>query len=104
MNFRAVMALGLALGGAMAADAQTWTERKCTLYAAALEDALGLVGRDGISDGFLTANAAFIAQGCTERGRICPKSDQERALADLLTVMTMNEGMASTFVPFACPG
>lgn len=104
MSIRAVMALGIALGSAMPADAQTWTERKCTLYAAALNDALGLLGRDGISDGFLAENAAFIAQGCTERGRICPQSDQERALADMLTVMTMNEGMASTFVPFTCPG
>lgn len=42
MSFRAVMALGIALSGAMPADAQSWTERKCTLYAAALEDAVGL--------------------------------------------------------------
>lgn len=63
---------------------------------------MGLLGQDGISEGFLDGNAAFIAQGCTKRGRICPQTAQERSLADMLTVMTMNEGMASTFVPIAC--
>ncbi|MBN2761281.1 MAG: hypothetical protein JXQ79_12340 [Rhodobacteraceae bacterium] len=104
MIAKAATALSMALCSAAPATAESWTERKCALYAAAMEDALGLLGRDGISDAFLSENAAFIAQGCTERGRFCPQTAQERALADMLTLMTMNEGMASTFVPFACPG
>lgn len=97
-------AICLALCVTAPAHAQTWAERKCALYDRAFADALRLWGDDGISPEFLDGNAAFIAQGCTERGRICPASPQERALADRLTLVTMNEGMASSFVPFACPG
>ncbi|NBB96826.1 MAG: hypothetical protein GVY34_01455, partial [Alphaproteobacteria bacterium] len=74
MSLRAVLSMWLVLATVTPASAQSWTERKCTLYAAALEDALQLLGHDGISGGFLDENAAFIAQGCTERGRICPQS------------------------------
>jgi len=102
MITRAALCACLALCAVAPAHAQTWAEQKCALYERALSDALRLWGDDGISAEFLEGNAAFIAQGCTERGQICPASPQERALADRLTLMTMNEGMASTFVPFAC--
>ncbi len=80
----------------------TWTEQKCVLYQRAFGDALRLLGSEGISDTFLTENTAFIEGGCVDRGQVCPKSVRELELANMLTVMTMNEGMASTFVPFSC--
>lgn len=99
---RAAIYLSILLCGT-ALHAQTWAEQKCAIYAKALDEGVAHFGRDGISDAFLDQNADFIAKGCTERSRICPSTPQERELADMLTVMTMNAGMASTFVPFACP-
>lgn len=81
----------------------TWTEQKCVLYQHAFADALDLLGREGISKSFLAANTAFIETGCIDERRVCPQSDDEFELANILTIMTMNEGMASTFVPFSCP-
>jgi len=71
---------------------------------AALILALEAAGREGISEGFITAHDDFIAGGCVSRGAVCPRSAQEYRLADILTVAAMNEGMASTFLPFACTG
>lgn len=84
-------------------EAMNWTEQKCALYAHAFDDAVGMVDADGLSTEFLAWNEAFIAGGCTEYIRICPTSAEEYRLADFLTLMTMNEGMASTFAPFGCP-
>jgi hypothetical protein len=81
----------------------TWTAQKCALYQRAVSDALGIIGYQGISDAFLAENAAFIEGGCVGGAHICPRSDQEYEFANMLTIMTMNEGMASTFVPFGCP-
>ena len=52
--------------------------------------------------GFLEQNEQFIAGGCQDRGNVCSQSEKEIEFANLLTIMTMNEGMASTFVPFSC--
>ena len=81
-----------------------WTERKCELYADASSAALSWSGGDGLGPEFLARHEAFIASGCTAPHDVCPRSPEELALAELLTVMSMSEGMASTFVPFACPG
>lgn len=79
-----------------------WSQRKCALYAAAVQDALVVLGPDGLRPAFLAENRTFIASGCVAPREICAETPQEYAFADLLTVMTMNEGMASTFVPFGC--
>lgn len=84
------------------APADVWAARKCALYAQATEDALAALGPEGLSLRFLKENSAFIASGCRAPVRICAETPQDYALADLLTIMTMNEGMASTFVPFGC--
>lgn len=83
-------------------DGLTWPEKKCVLYQLAWDAALDSVGPEGISDDFIDGSAEFVASGCTIRGNVCPRSEQEYKLADLLTLMTMNEGMASTFAPFRC--
>ncbi len=80
-----------------------WTRQKCELYAHIFRDALGLQGHEGLSSDFLSNNQKFIDAGCTGERRLCPISEEELAFADILTLMTMNEGMASTFVPFGCP-
>ncbi|MFU8777844.1 MAG: hypothetical protein ACNA7M_09275 [Roseovarius sp.] len=84
------------------APTDAWTLRKCALYAQATEDALAALGQEGLSPRFLEENRAFIGSGCVAPARICAETAQDYALADLLTMMTMNEGMASTFVPFGC--
>ncbi len=80
----------------------SWTEQKCTLYQSAFADALTMSGTMGLRDEFIRRNEEFIRSGCTTQGHVCPQTPEEHALADLLTLMTMNEGMASTFVPFGC--
>lgn len=89
--------------GAQNLQGLTWSEQKCVLYGQAVEDALGLQGMDGLRDVFLTENQSFLDGGCQTPGQVCPITDAELKLANLLTRMTMNEGMASTFVPFRCP-
>lgn len=87
---------------AQSLDDLTWTEKKCVLYQDAWAVAISGMGQEGISAEFLKRNDEFIASGCTIQGNACPRSDQELELANMLTLMTMSEGMASTFVPFSC--
>lgn len=87
----------------LAQDAgQTWAERKCVLYQRAVTDATKMIGRDRLRDEFIKKNQEFITGGCLTQGNVCPMTGGEFEFANLLTVMTMNEGMASTFVPFGC--
>jgi hypothetical protein len=90
-----------AVPGGAAADA--WTTRKCEIYAAAWNRALDLHDVQGLAADFIANQEAFIASGCADGSKTCPTSDAEIRLADTLTILSMNEGMASTFVPFACP-
>ena len=80
-----------------------WSARKCSLYESAVRDAITLQGPEGLRVEFLTENQKFIDAGCKGRAEICPMTQEEWKLADNLLKMTMNEGMASTFVPFGCP-
>lgn len=93
------------VGGAVSqsAEADDWTRQKCDLYSAAWQDVEASQGMAGVSDDFLEKNRNFIALGCPESMRICAVSPEDIDLANLLTVLSMNEGMASTFVPFGCP-
>lgn len=100
--FVAVLLVLGALAEAEEAPADAWTLRKCALYAQATDDALAVLGQEGISPRFLEENQTFIRSGCVAPAGICAQTAQDYALADLLTMMTMNEGMASTFVPFGC--
>lgn len=96
--------LATLLFGSLPAQAETsWTQRKCQLYADATAAALSWTEPEGLSGEFLDRHAAFLASGCTRPHDVCPRSPEEIALADLLLAMSMSEGMASTFVPFACP-
>ncbi|MFN3724408.1 MAG: hypothetical protein ACK4VZ_15340 [Paracoccaceae bacterium] len=88
--------------GPVAAATPEWTAKKCALYTQAW-DALAAGG--GVADigaEFLARHAAFLASGCTARADICPVTPAEFDLADKLSLMAVAEGMAGSFLPFAC--
>lgn len=103
MRLLALAALLFVAAPAHAQDTSTWQQQKCALYAEGWNRALDSIGSSDINYNFLATNENFIASGCTETMGACPQSDQERAIAELLTVVMMNEGAASTFLPFRCP-
>jgi hypothetical protein len=84
------------------AQAQTPQDAKCARYAAAWTEAQSRFGPAGLSTDFRAGQEAFIASNCRARPGICPRSPQELAMADILTIAAMNAGMASSFLPFAC--
>ncbi len=91
----------IAVLSATPALAQDWPAEKCRRYALAWEGATQRLGTAGLSDGFLTAHAAFIASGCRDRA-VCPRSPAEIAMADTMTLLALNAGMSGTFLPFIC--
>jgi hypothetical protein len=94
--------LCLAMPAAAQAPAtRGWTAEKCSRYGQSWAEALARFGRDGLSDAFLARHDAFLASGCRTRD-VCPRSPQELAMADIMTVAAMNAGTASSFVPFIC--
>lgn len=99
----ALLAALMLITPASAEDQSTWQQQKCALFADAWTRALESVGSDDINYNFLATNENFIASGCTETIAACPQSNQERDIADLITLVMMNEGAASTFLPFRCP-
>lgn len=88
---------------AQGAAEPSWTEVKCARYTKAWTDALARRGQTGLSQDFLDRHRAFLASGCTAPADVCPRSPEEFAMANILTVMAMNAGTASTFPPFKCP-
>lgn len=83
------------------AQSRDWTAEKCSRYGQVWPEALARFGRVGLSPEFLAQHEAFIASGCRTRD-VCPRSPQEIALADVMTIAAMNAGTASSFVPFIC--
>jgi len=80
-----------------------WTAEKCLRYTRAWDFATSGGGLSHLSPGFVAAHDAFLAGGCRDRGQVCPVTDAERKLADTLSLMAVAEGMAGSFLPFACP-
>ena len=100
----AVLGLCWAGPGAFAQDprAQSWSEVKCARYGKAWADALARRGRQGLGAEFIERHEAFLASGCTARADVCPRSKEELDMANVLVLLAMNAGTASTFLPFAC--
>ena len=96
----ACCAIGTA--GAQNAPSKDWREVKCERYKAAWTEALARRGTKGVGREFLDSHEAFLASGCTTQGNVCPRSEEELALANIMVVAAMNAGTASTFPPFAC--
>ncbi|WP_134500080.1 hypothetical protein [Microvirga pakistanensis] len=97
-------ALAGAVIGASSAPARepSWVEVKCTRYKKAWDEALARTKAKGLGQEFLDRHEAFLASGCTADGDVCPRSEEELALANMMVVAAMNAGTASTFPPFAC--
>jgi len=83
-------------------QSQSWPEVKCARYKKAWDDALARLGTNGLSREFLERHEAFLASGCTAQADVCPRSEQELNLANMMVVAAMNAGTASTFPPFSC--
>ncbi len=89
--------------GAAVPRASGWTEEKCRRYRAAWDTLSSRTGRRGLGPEFIERHEAFLVSGCTIQGDVCPRSAGELEAANMLTIMAMNAGMASTFLPFGCP-
>jgi len=106
MSERGIGLLGILLlalmGPATAQPARGWTAERCDRYARAWPEALARFGTQGLSAAFLEGHAEFIASGCRARRDLCPETPAELAIADAMTIVAMNAGAASTFLPFTC--
>mgnify|MGYP003674802516 CR=1 FL=1 len=96
-------AIGTLLTAGLAWSQDDWARQKCSLYAEGWEWVLQTQDLADVSAAFIEDHRAFIDADCDHALKICPLTGGDHLLADLLTVISMNEGMASTFVPFACP-
>jgi len=95
----------MADGGARVAaqeSSQTWSEVKCVRYKKAWTEALARRGTQGLGREFLDRHEAFLESGCTTRADVCPRSPKELDLANVMVILAMNAGTASTFPPFSC--
>lgn len=79
-----------------------WQLAKCRFYEETWRDMLAHFGPGALSDGFVDQNERFIAAHCLERIEVCPKSEHDLAVANALTLGTMNGDVGGTFLPFRC--
>ena len=108
MVLLAAMAAGMPAGAAPPAQTgrswvqgRSWVEEKCARYSEAWTEAIRRFGTRGLSQDFVDSHAAFLASGCTN-GDVCPRSQEELDLANIMVIRAMNAGTASTFPPFRC--
>ena len=98
----AVALLVLPASRAAAQAEESWSAIKCARYTKASADALARLGANGLGREFLDRHAAFLASGCTLAADVCPRSAEELNFANVMVMVGMGQGMASTFMPFAC--
>lgn len=79
-----------------------WSAEKCARYSRAWAYVSAGPGLAGIGPEFLAAHAEFLTSDCRIRGNVCPRTPAELALADTLTLMSVAEGTAGSFLPFHC--
>lgn len=104
MRLAAALILGLV---AAAAEAQAQPARdtpspRCPRYAADWGEALRRFGSVGLGADFVARHDEFLASGCRSRVAVCPATPAEQRMADVMTILAMNAGAASSFVPFRC--
>jgi hypothetical protein len=100
---RALLLPLLFLSTAAHAEPTPWQAEKCRLYESYWTEALDRFGSDNLNYAFIAANENFIASGCTEPASACPVSTQEQDIANALSILMINAGAASTFLPYRCP-
>ncbi|MEO3474771.1 hypothetical protein AAFN86_23100 [Roseomonas sp. CAU 1739] len=93
--------LPVLLLGSHPAASRTWPEEKCDRYGRAWTEAMRRQGAQDLSAAFLEGHAAFLSSGCRQRNA-CPRTREDYAMADLMTVLALNAGMSGTFLPFIC--
>ena len=102
----AALAAFVLASGAPSAGAQdrpsNWSEEKCARYGKAWSEALKRKGAQGLGREFVERHDAFIASGCAADVTVCPRSAEELDMANVMILASLNAGMASTFMPFAC--
>jgi hypothetical protein len=98
----AALAAAGAPGAVAAQSLEARQAEKCTHYRRAYAFATAREGMRGIGKDFLKQHDAFLESGCTLPPGVCALSADEVKLANLLIVLGMNQGMASTFFPFKC--
>lgn len=76
---------------------------KCERYRQAWTAFSTRHGIAGLSAAFISRHDAFLASGCQGDHDVCPRAKAELDAANILVMMAMNAGMASTFPPFGCP-
>lgn len=84
------------------AQKQSWPEVKCARYKKAWTDAIAHRGTKGLSTEFLERHEAFLTSGCMARADVCPRSEEELYMADMMVAAVVNAGIAGTFLPFMC--
>jgi hypothetical protein len=82
---------------------RNWIEEKCVRYSKGWDEAVKRFGKAGLGADFLARHDAFLASGCTRAHDVCARSPEELKRADVMVIVAMNAGMASTFPPFGCP-
>ncbi len=95
-------ASGAPLAGAGDHEPRSWHDVKCVRDWTAWSGALTRLGTRALGREFLDRHDAFLASNCTAKADVCPRSAEEFKLANLMIVLAMNAGTASTFPPFAC--
>ena len=81
---------------------RSWSDEKCARYTKGWSELMARRGTTGLGETFLARHDAFLASGCLAKADVCPRSPEEFELANNLTILAMNAGTASTFLPFAC--
>lgn len=79
-----------------------WVARKCALYAEAWSALTAGEGSAGLRAEFIDRHDAFLASGCSVPADVCPRTPAELAAADTVSMMAVAEGLAGSFLPFAC--
>ena len=79
----------------------SWSEVKCARYKQAWAEVLARRGK-GLGREFVDRHEAFLASGCTSPIDVCPRSEAELDFANVMVILAMNAGTASTFPPFRC--
>lgn len=65
------MTVLLVCSTSLQAEERSWAQEKCARYDKAFHELLDLVGRDGITEHFVSGNEAFIAAGCSNGADVC---------------------------------
>lgn len=81
---------------------RTWPQEKCFRYTKAWSDVLTRWGTEGLGTEFLNSHNAFIEGGCVAKANVCPRSDRELELANVLSIAAINASITGSFLPFAC--